>query len=210
MCRHGLRLSAMSASSTQGRQPPAQKRPARITVVAVVVAALSLISWLVTGCDDTASTDTAASSSTGGHAAYSPGTATFRTSPARSSAHPSTRPKPSAPATRSRSQSGPSRSGSSQGIPAHALATLKLIDAGKWPEAANAPGTRGGTNFRNNEGLLPRTGSDGRRLRFQEWDVNPKKPGRGRDAERIITADDGSAWYTDDHYRSFKQIRGPN
>ena len=34
--------------------------------------------------------------------------------------------------------------------------------------------------------------------------------GRGRDAERIITADDGSAWYTDDHYRSFKQIRGPN
>lgn len=47
-------------------------------------------------------------------------------------------------------------------------------------------------------------------LRFQEWDVNPKKPGRGRDAERIITADDGSAWYTDDHYRSFKQIRGPN
>ena len=79
-------------------------------------------------------------------------------------------------------------------------------DAGKWPEAANAPGTRGGTNFRNNEGLLPRTGSDGRRLRFQEWDVNPKKPGRGRDAERIITADDGSAWYTDDHYSSFRRI----
>ena len=197
----------MSASSTQGRQPPAQKRPARITVVAgLVIAALSLSAWLVTGCDDTASTDTAASSSTAhSQAAYSSGTATFRTPPATSS-----RPKPSAPATRSRSQSGSSRSGSVQGIPARALATLKLIDAGKWPEAAGAPGTRGGMNFRNNEGLLPRTGSDGRRLRFQEWDVNPKKPGRGRDAERIITADDGSAWYTDDHYRSFKQIRGPN
>ena len=33
--------------------------------------------------------------------------------------------------------------------------------------------------------------------------MNLKKPGRSRDAERIITADDGSAWYTDDHYRSF-------
>jgi hypothetical protein len=84
------------------------------------------------------------------------------------------------------------RSTQSSKIPTHALATLELIDAGQWPDAADAPGTRGGINFRNNEGLLPRTGSDGRRLRFQEWDVNPKKPGRSRDAERIITADDGN------------------
>ncbi|MFC0314368.1 ribonuclease domain-containing protein [Gordonia phosphorivorans] len=93
--------------------------------------------------------------------------------------------------------------------PARVLRTLALIDAGDWPEAAAAPGTKGGQTFRNNERRLPTTGADGRRLAFQEWDVNPKQPGRGRDAERIITADDGSAWYTLDHYRTFVLIRGP-
>lgn len=94
--------------------------------------------------------------------------------------------------------------------PERVLRTLALIDADRWPAAANAPGTQGGRTFGNREGLLPRTGADGRQLRFQEWDVNPKKPGRGRDAERIVTADDGSAWYTLDHYRSFVRIRGPS
>lgn len=94
------------------------------------------------------------------------------------------------------------------GAPERVVRTLALIDAGRWPGAADAPGTRGGRTFRNNEGLLPRTDSTGARARYQEWDVNPKRPGRGRDAERIITGADGSAWYTLDHYRSFHQIRG--
>lgn len=94
-------------------------------------------------------------------------------------------------------------------IPARVRETLELVDAGDWPAAADAPGTRGGQTFRNNEGLLPATGDRGERLRFQEWDVNPKRPGRGRDAERIVTASDGSAWYTLDHYRTFVLIRGP-
>lgn len=104
---------------------------------------------------------------------------------------------------------GPAGSAAAAEAPARVLATLELIDAGDWPEAANAPGTRGGQTFRNNEGRLPATGADGARLRFQEWDVNPKERGRGRDAERIVTANDGSAWYTLDHYRTFVQIRGP-
>ena len=79
----------------------------------------------------------------------------------------------------------------------------------EWPPA-DAPGTSGGRTFRNNEGLLPATGANGQPLRFQEWDVNRKKSGQGRDAERIITANDGSAWYTLDHYRTFIQIRGPS
>ncbi len=93
--------------------------------------------------------------------------------------------------------------------PAHVLRTLSLIDAGKWPEAAHAPGTSGGRTFRNNEGQLPRTDSTGSKARYQEWDVNPKRPNHNRDAERIITGADGAAWYTLDHYRSFHQIRGP-
>jgi guanyl-specific ribonuclease Sa len=97
-----------------------------------------------------------------------------------------------------------------QGAPDRVVRTLSLIDAGEWPAAANAPGTSGGRTFRNNEGQLPSTDSTGARARYREWDVNPKKPGRSRDAERIITGADGSAWYTLDHYRSFHQIRGPS
>lgn len=98
----------------------------------------------------------------------------------------------------------------SAAVPAHVLQTLELIDAGEWPEAANAPGTRGGNTFRNVERRLPLTSASGARLTYQEWDVNPKERGRSRDAERIVTASDGSAWYTKDHYRSFIQIRGPS
>lgn len=100
--------------------------------------------------------------------------------------------------------------GDGRQAPRRVLNTLALIDAGQWPEAANAPGTRGGGRFGNYEGLLPETGAGGRAIGYTEWDVNPKKSGRGRDAERIVTGDDGSAWYTLDHYRTFVQIRGPS
>ena len=147
--------------------------------ILALVVAVVLAVWL-TG-DDTGAQDSPG-----------PGTA------APSSAAPSSAaPDSSAPGT------------GTAGAPARVLDTLALIDDGRWPEAANAPGTQGGRTFRNNEGLLPRTGADGRRLQFQEWDVNPKQRGRGRDAERIITANDGSAWYTLDHYEHFTRIRGP-
>ena len=54
---------------------------------------------------------------------------------------------------------------------------------------------------------MPQTDSQGRRLRYREWDVNPLRPGVNRGAERLVTGSDGSAHYTDDHYKSFKKIR---
>lgn len=101
------------------------------------------------------------------------------------------------------------RSGT-QKAPARVLSTLDKIDSGRWPEAAHAPGTHGGDVFRNREGNLPSKSASGRRITYKEWDVNPKKRGRGRDAERIVTGSDGSAWYTLDHYKTFTQIRGPS
>ncbi|WP_035719867.1 ribonuclease domain-containing protein [Gordonia shandongensis] len=115
-------------------------------------------------------------------------------------------PPPTPP---SGSQSRPTRTPATD-VPERVADTLALIDAGRWPEAANAPGTKGGVTFRNNERRLPQRGADGSRMRYKEWDVNPKKRGRGRDAERIVTAADGSAWYTLDHYQTFTKIRGPS
>lgn len=91
-------------------------------------------------------------------------------------------------------------------IPENATRTLKLIDAGEWPPN-DGSGTKGGTTWTDKEGTLPRTGADGRTVRYTEWDVNEKQPGHSRDAERIVTGDDGTAWYTGDHYATFCQMR---
>ncbi|WP_227984173.1 ribonuclease domain-containing protein [Nocardia spumae] len=93
------------------------------------------------------------------------------------------------------------------GVPDHAYDTLAEIDAGRWPGSANAPGTKGGDQWMNRAGTLPKTDAGGRTISYQEWDVNPKKPGQSRDAERIVTGSDGTAYYTGDHYKTFTRMR---
>ncbi|MEU8896994.1 ribonuclease domain-containing protein [Nocardia sp. NPDC048505] len=93
------------------------------------------------------------------------------------------------------------------GVPDRAYATLREIDAGRWPQSANAPGTKGGDQWMNRGSKLPRTDSAGKAVTYQEWDVNPKQRNRSRDAERIVTGSDGSAWYTADHYETFTRMR---
>ncbi len=189
-----MKASSDSAASA-GRRA---LRTAAGTAVLIVVVAL--LWWLGSGSDANRA-DPAASPPHSQNADLAPPTT------------PPSAESPSSPAANSTPSSSVRAEPSARPrspAPERVLRTLALIDADRWPAAANAPGTQGGRTFGNREGLLPRTGVDGRQLRFQEWDVNPKKPGRGRDAERIVTADDGSAWYTLDHYRSFVRIRGPS
>ncbi|MET7768560.1 ribonuclease domain-containing protein [Nocardia sp. NPDC005366] len=93
------------------------------------------------------------------------------------------------------------------GVPDRAYTTLVEIDAGRWPDSANAPGTKGGEQWMNRGGDLPRADAAGRTVTYREWDVNPKERNRSRDAERIVTGSDGSAWYTGDHYTTFTRMR---
>jgi guanyl-specific ribonuclease Sa len=108
----------------------------------------------------------------------------------------------------------PANSGGGAGegpVPQNVQDTLNQIDAGKWPGSANAPGTKGGGAFRNvtpdGQHPLPTTDASGKPITYQEWDVNPRASSQDRDAERIITGSDGSAWYTTDHYHTFHRIR---
>lgn len=108
----------------------------------------------------------------------------------------------------------PPRPGSGGGeIPKNVRDTLEQIDAGKWPGAANAPGTKGGGKFDNDPPEpgqprpLPTTEPSGKPIIYSEWDANPRDPELKRDEERIITGTDGSAWYTTDHYHTFHRIR---
>lgn len=65
----------------------------------------------------------------------------------------------------------------------------------------------GGRIFQNRERKLPKSSNNGNRIEYKEWDVNPKKPGKNRGAERLITGDNRSAFYTKDHYKTFIQFK---
>lgn len=113
-------------------------------------------------------------------------------------------PKPGGRTTTATQSATPSKV---PGVPDRAYATLVEIDAGRWPDSAGAPGTHGGDTWNNRERSLPAKDGSGKAISYREWDVNPKKAGQTRDAERIITGSDGSAYYTGDHYKTFTRMR---
>ena len=57
----------------------------------------------------------------------------------------------------------------------------------------------GGDRFGNNEGKLP----DGKK--YKECDIDTLGAD-SRGAKRIVYSDDGSVYYTDDHYENFEQV----
>ncbi len=65
----------------------------------------------------------------------------------------------------------------------------------------------GGRTFGNREKILPKVDENGKKIKYQEWDVNRKIQGKNRGAERIVTGSDGRSWYTSDHYKSFTEIK---
>lgn len=81
-------------------------------------------------------------------------------------------------------------------LPKEALETIALIrQGGPFPHA------RDGITFGNRERLLPAR----ERGWYREYTV--KTPGaRDRGARRIVAGRDGTLYYTDDHYRSFRRI----
>ena len=90
-----------------------------------------------------------------------------------------------------------------KGVPAKVGKVLKYVDEHNNP----MPGYEGGRVFGNFEKLLPQRDAKDKPIKYHEWDVNPHKPGVNRGAERLVTGSNGSAYYTDDHYKTFKKIR---
>ena len=83
-------------------------------------------------------------------------------------------------------------------LPPEAITTLQLIERG-----GPFPYDRDGTTFQNRERLLP----DRPRGYYREYTVEtPGSPDRG--ARRIVTGGQPPEvyYYTDDHYRSFRQL----
>jgi guanyl-specific ribonuclease Sa len=73
----------------------------------------------------------------------------------------------------------------------------EILEAIRKRNGEPLPGYVGGRVFQNRERRLP-SGF------YREYDVNPKRPGRNRGAERLVIEQrTGKAYYTDDHYRTF-------
>ena len=84
-----------------------------------------------------------------------------------------------------------------QRLPREAIETVDLIRKG-----GPFPYERDGAVFGNREKLLPSR----ERGWYREYTV--RTPGeRTRGARRIVAGRDGTLYYTDDHYRSFRRIR---
>ncbi len=88
-------------------------------------------------------------------------------------------------------------------IPGHARETLAYIRQHGFAP----PGYVGGRVFGNYEGMLPRYDSRKKRIEYREWDVRARAEGKNRGTERLVTGNDGRAWYTDDHYRTFTEVK---
>ncbi len=73
--------------------------------------------------------------------------------------------------------------------------------------AEQSSGTKAGEEFKNKKGDLPKKDSYGKDIKYKEYDVNNKIFGKNRDAERFVKGSDGSIYYTDNHYESFKKIK---
>ena len=91
----------------------------------------------------------------------------------------------------------------------HSEIPQKVYDVLKYIRANNRAmdGYVGGRVFTNREKIVPQFDTGGKPIQYQEWDVNPKVEGQNRGTERILTGSDGRAWYTNDHYQSFKEIK---
>ena len=88
-------------------------------------------------------------------------------------------------------------------VPTTALQVLKYVRQ----NGTAMDGYVGGRRFGNFENNLPKNDASGKKIDYQEWDVNPKTQGKNRGTERLITGSDGKAYYTNDHYRSFVEVK---
>jgi ribonuclease T1 len=97
----------------------------------------------------------------------------------------------------------PNIENNNEAIPAKVYTVLQYIKANNSAMDSYV----GGRVFTNREGNLPKQDAQGNGIDYQEWDVNKKVQGQNRGTERICTGSDGRSWYTNDHYRSFTEIK---
>ena len=97
-------------------------------------------------------------------------------------------------------------------VPNFAKGVWNMIENKAWnfklPRVFHRKGR--GSSFGNRQGKLPKTDASGNPIRYKEYDtkINPRLRGTGsnRGGHRIVRGSDGKGYYTNDHYKTFKEI----
>jgi RHS repeat-associated protein len=94
----------------------------------------------------------------------------------------------------------------SPNLPSDARSALNDIEGGVPRPNVRAPKPfandgRGGT------AQLPCHTAAGQPIKYTEYTVNPRPPGGTLDAKRIVIGNDGSIYYTGDHFSTFVQVK---
>lgn len=94
-------------------------------------------------------------------------------------------------------------------LPENVRNSYKKYEEAGWKGARKDqnPKTKAGGIFENEPPKLPKYDSNGKRIEYREYDVNGKISGRPRDRERFVRGNDGSTYYTNNHYETFTKIR---
>ena len=93
-------------------------------------------------------------------------------------------------------------------MPEHVKESFANYESNNWRSKSDkTKGTHDDGEFQNRDGDLPKEDSGGNKIEYREHDVNNKKEGQGRDAERFVSGSDGSVYYTDDHYETFTRLK---
>lgn len=177
-----------------GREARAAGGPGAALKLAVLLSALL---FALVGCRSSGSTETAdAGSAQAGSGAKQSQGATRSPAPTRS---PSKSAGTNQAAGQDLAPSNPTtnlRTVPVSQLPKEAKQTLVLIrDGGPFPYSKD------GATFSNREGILPKRPSGF----YQEYTViTPGSPDRG--ARRIVAGENGSRFYTSDHYDSFREV----
>ena len=87
-------------------------------------------------------------------------------------------------------------------VPQKALDMAEKIKANNGNKIDGYVGGRTWLNIAINEG--DQTLPEG--VKYREYDVNPFVSNDKRGVERLVIGDDGSVYYTDDHYHTFTRI----
>ena len=95
-----------------------------------------------------------------------------------------------------------------ESMPEHVRESFANYESNNWRSKSDkTEGTHDDSKFQNRDGDLPVKDDKGQKIEYWEHDVNNKKEGQGRDAERFVSGSDGSVYYTDDHYETFTRLK---
>ena len=77
----------------------------------------------------------------------------------------------------------------------------------KYPDENNNGDITYRNDGRRGGEVLPKTDANGNPIEYTEHDVNPRPSSGNRDSLRFVRGSDGKTYMTDDHYRTFKEIK---